>query len=156
MHCFIPIPFGVDEMIFLEMIQNDGHVVNNAGSSTCGLVVPWWIGAKMGQCCEYMCDNILEYMMWASRPAYIHTEDGSVVPGKMIVWPCPPELENFLPLDRSIHKACIVPCLTLHDHPAYTEWKPSAEAKQRYAKAVDTFGALGASVMKVDQGKHYI
>jgi len=63
MHCFIPIPFGVDEMVMLKMIQNDGHVVNNAGSSTCRLVVPWWIGAKMGQCHEYMCDNILEYMM---------------------------------------------------------------------------------------------
>ncbi|KAF8586349.1 hypothetical protein K439DRAFT_1615188 [Ramaria rubella] len=83
--------------------------------------------------------------------SYPHTEDGQVVAGQIRVCKCPAELDIFVPLNPEDHRACIVPHIHPHNHPAYPERKLSADAKQKYAEAVEYFGAMAATVGKVDK-----
>ncbi|KAF8581715.1 hypothetical protein K439DRAFT_1618843 [Ramaria rubella] len=134
MHRFIPIPYNIDEELLLKMIQNHGVLLDDEiGTSTCALVVPWRIGAKIKQC------------------PYPHSDDGQVVAGKMVLCTCPAQIEIFVPLDKTDHWACVVPRQTPHNHPAYPEHKLSALATREYAAAVEAFGAMGATIGKVDK-----
>ncbi|KAF8579591.1 hypothetical protein K439DRAFT_1620423 [Ramaria rubella] len=134
MHRFLPIPYNVDEELLLKMIQKHGDLLDEEiANPTCALVVPHCIGSQMKQC------------------PYPHTEDGQVVAGQIRVRKCPAELDIFVPLIPEDHCACIVPCIHPHNHPAYPECKLSADAKQKYAEAVEYFGAMAATVGKVDK-----
>ncbi|KAF8583090.1 hypothetical protein K439DRAFT_1617794 [Ramaria rubella] len=134
MHRFLPIPYNVDEELLLKMIQKHGDLLDEEiANPTCALVVPCHIGSQMKQC------------------SYPHAEDGQVVAGQIRVRKCPAELDIFVPLNSEDHRACIVPRIHPHNHPAYPEHKLSADAKQKYAEAVEYFGAMAATVGKVDK-----
>ncbi|KAF8588728.1 hypothetical protein K439DRAFT_1613392 [Ramaria rubella] len=106
MHHFISIPYNVNEDLLMKMVQNHGDLLaDELDSMTCALVVPQCVGAKMKQC------------------SYPHEHDGQVVARKMVLWPCPAQIELLVPLDKTDHHACVIPHLIPHNHPAYPQRK---------------------------------
>ena len=153
MHQFIPIPFNVDQDDLLKMIQNHGEVEGDdeAVVAKCALVVPRRIRAKMKQCRKYRLAKFCPALMCLPS-AYPHIKDGQVVVGQMIIRECPADMQVFVPLDQDDHRACIVPGTTPHNHPVYADRKLSAHAKHKYVEDMEVFGAMGATVSKVDKG----
>ncbi|GJJ10698.1 hypothetical protein Clacol_004925 [Clathrus columnatus] len=124
MHWFIPIPYNIDEQKLKILIQEHAEPFLVEAQSNCSL---------------------LEFL------AFPHTNEGLVVNGHMIVHPCPAQIELFVPLNKSDHRACIVPRAMPHNHPAYQERKLSIDTKEKYTEAVKLFGPMSATVGKVDQ-----
>jgi hypothetical protein len=67
---------------------------------------------------------------------------------------CPAEIDVLVPLDKSDHRAIIVPRGTPHNHPVWPERKASATAVKEYREAVQALGPLTATVGKVDHGMY--
>ncbi|HEV7736675.1 MAG TPA: hypothetical protein VGO47_04790 [Chlamydiales bacterium] len=67
---------------------------------------------------------------------------------------CPAEVDVWFPLDKSDHRAIVVPRPMPHNHPAFAERKPSATAVKKYREAVQALGPLTATVGKVDHGMY--
>jgi len=68
-------------------------------------------------------------------------------PAKIIIYP---------PIDHAIRKAVVIPVAGLpHNHPSFPNYKPTFQAKKRWAEAVHAAGIMGATVGKVENGVHF-
>ena len=83
--------------------------------------------------------------------AYTHLKNGTPVKSRIEHYPCPAERTIFVPVDRRLCIAVVVPNHTRpHNHPMPPMIKASFDAKATYRKCVIQTGIPAATAKKVD------
>lgn len=87
--------------------------------------------------------------------AHIHLEDGKLVRGKMVHIKCPASLGIYVPEDKEIRKAIIVPEAGIpHNHPSFPLKKLTRSAAVQYEKVLAVLNKPGLSITEIDNSMH--
>lgn len=83
--------------------------------------------------------------------AYTHLKNGAPVKSRIEHYPCPAERTIFVPVDRRLRIAVVIPNhMRPHNHPMPPMIKASFDAKAAYRKCVTQTGIPAATAKRVD------
>ncbi|KAL0948752.1 hypothetical protein HGRIS_008885 [Hohenbuehelia grisea] len=127
-HRTLKIPSNVDTGLLSKLFLGQDLPTS---MQKCTRIIPPHIGARLKQC------------------PYPHQSNGQR--SVMVHHNCPAKRNIYVPVDKSLRMACVVPDHTKpHSHPVLPPTKTSYEISQLYAECVKACGAVSATVKSVE------
>jgi hypothetical protein len=142
----------------LAAIFKSGSLPDAVKTPECSRVISSHIGMKQKHCCMslsvWKIFNIESDATLSYSQAFTHfSNGGKPIRSKIKHHKCPATRTILIPVDTSIRMAIIIPRhADPHNHPMPPMIKASYDTGALYGQCVDAFGAMGATVKKIDSG----